>query len=64
MKQILRISKGKFLQLDSYIVSHETRRQFLVVTGISLMIASLTAGALLGTDITQPNLQINHERTK
>lgn len=64
MKHILRVGRGKFLQLDSYIVSHETRRDALVVAGITLMIASLTAGALLGTDVTNPNQRINHERTK
>ena len=64
MKQIIRLAAGKYVHLDSYIVSHETRRNFMVVTGLSLMISSITIGALMGTDITEPGLQVNYERVK
>ena len=64
MKQILRIGTGRFVQLDSYWTHHETRREALVVIGLGLMIASITVGALLGADITNPNQRINHGQPK
>lgn len=59
MKQIIRLAPSKFIHLDSYGESYEKRREFFIVAGISLIIATLTVGALLGTDVTQFNTQTN-----
>lgn len=64
MKQIIRLAASKYVHLDSYGVSHETRREACMVIGLGLMIASITVGALLGTDITNPNQVITNERIK
>lgn len=52
MKTIYSMGKGKFITLDSYGESHETRRSNLLVTVFMLVIATITAGAMLGIDIT------------
>jgi len=52
MKAIYSMGKGKFVTLDSYGKSHETRRSNLLVTIFMLVIATITAGAMLGIDIT------------
>ena len=54
MKQIIPLGKGKFMHLDSYGESRETRRWNLFIGVIAIAISSLTIGAMLGIDITSP----------
>ena len=46
------MGKGKYVTLDSYGKSHETRRSNLLVTIFMFVIVAMTAGAMLGIDIT------------
>ena len=54
MKHTVRLSPGRFVHLDSYYVSHETRLSKICVAALTLTIAALTAGAVVGMDITNP----------
>ncbi|NBX50041.1 hypothetical protein EBT25_08885 [bacterium] len=51
------MGKGKYIHLDSYGESHETRRWSLAIAIFSLIIATITATALVGVDMTQLNPQ-------
>lgn len=55
MKQIIPLGKGKFVHLDSYGESHETRRGDIMVAAFAIIITTITVGAALGIDITSPN---------
>lgn len=55
MKQIISLGKGKFVHLDSYGESHETRRGDIIVAALVIIITTITVGAALGIDITSPN---------
>lgn len=48
------MGKGKYIHLDSYGEFYETRRSNWMVAAFALVIAALTAGAMLGVDITAP----------
>lgn len=52
MKTIYSMGKGKYVTLDSYGKSHETRRSNLLVTIFMFVIVAMTAGAMVGIDIT------------
>jgi hypothetical protein len=56
MKQIVRLRPGHFIHLDSY-GSTEPKHGWIPVFVLSTAIAALTAGALLGTDITNTTQQ-------
>ena len=55
MKQIIPLGKGKFIHLDSYGESNETRRGDIMVVALAIIITTVTVGAALGIDITSPN---------
>ena len=55
MKQIIPLGKGKFIHLDSYGESNETRRSDIMVAVLAIIITTVTVGAALGIDITSPN---------
>jgi hypothetical protein len=57
MKTIYSMGKGKYIHLDSYGESHETRRWSFAIALFSLIIATISATALLGVDLTQLNPQ-------
>lgn len=63
MKQIVPLGKGKFMHLDSYGESRETRRWNLFIGVIAIAISSFTVGAMLGIDITSPNSTPQHDNT-
>lgn len=51
------MGKGKYITLDSYGESHETRRWSIAIAVFSVIIATITATALVGVDMTQLNPQ-------
>ncbi len=57
MRTIYSMGKGKYIHLDSYGESHETRRWSVCIALFSITIAIISATALLGVDITQINSQ-------
>lgn len=60
MKQIISLGKGKFVHLDSYGESRETRRGDIIVAAFAIIITTITVGAALGIDITSPNSTPQH----
>ena len=65
MKTIYSMGKGKYVTLDSYGETHETRLGSIGVALLSLLLAAITGMALVGVDPTninpQPNPQQNNE---
>jgi hypothetical protein len=61
MKHTVRLSPGRFIHLDSYYASHETRLCKICVAALSIIIAALTAGAVVGIDITNPTPIQQHD---
>ena len=65
MKTIYSMGKGKYVTLDSYGESHETRHWSLAIALLSLLLATISGMALVGVDPTninpQPNPQQNNE---
>jgi hypothetical protein len=57
MKHIVKLDKGKYIHLDSYYERREHPLQSTIesIIGFSLMvaIATITVGAMLGTDVTK-----------
>jgi predicted benzoate:H+ symporter BenE len=64
MKHIVRVGPGRFVHLDSYHASHETRFSNICVAGLAIIIAGLTAGAVVGIDITNPTPTQQHVNTQ
>jgi hypothetical protein len=62
MKHIIPLGKGKFVTIDSYGESRETRRWNLFIGVIAIVISSLTIGAMLGIDITSPQSKPDYEQ--
>ena len=65
MKTIYSMGKGKYITLDSYGESHETRHWSIAIALLSLLLATISGMALVGVDPTninpQPNPQQNNE---
>jgi hypothetical protein len=53
MKQIYSMGKGKYVTLDSYHTSHETRGSKILMALFVVIIASITGAAMVGVDIIQ-----------
>ncbi len=65
MKTIYSMGRGKYITLDSYHSygeSHGTRRWSVCIALFSIIIATISATALLGVDITQINSQSIQEK--
>ncbi len=65
MKTIYPVGRGKYITLDSYHSygeSHENRRWSVCIALFSIIIATISATALLGVDITQVNPQPIQEK--
>jgi hypothetical protein len=62
MKTIYSMGRGKYITLDSYGESHGTRRWSVCIALFSIIIATISATALLGVDITQVNPQPTKEQ--
>jgi len=63
MKRICSLGKGRYIHLDSYGESHETRRGSIAVALFTVIITVITATALVGVDVTQLNPQPIQEQT-
>lgn len=55
MKQILKLGKGRYVHLGSYLPKHQPSVGNVLVAITATLIASVTVGAMLGYDITQFN---------
>jgi beta-lactamase regulating signal transducer with metallopeptidase domain len=64
MKHTVRLEPGRFVHLDSYYASHETRLSKICVAALTLIIAALTAGAVVGMDITNQTPTQQHDNTQ
>ena len=64
MKRIIYLGGNKFVHLDSYNASNETRIVNVLSTLFVIAIAAMTAGAMLGVDITQFNSQQTQHETR
>lgn len=62
MKTIYSMGRGKYITLDSYGESHGTRRWSVCIALFSITIATISATALLGVDMTQVNPQPTKEQ--
>jgi len=61
MKRICSLGNGRYIHLDSYGESCETRRWSFAIALFSLVITTITATALVGVDITDPSPKQHHD---
>ena len=62
MKTIYSIGKGKYVHMDSYGETHETRRWSIAIALLALLLAAITGMALVGVDPTNINPQTNPQQ--
>jgi hypothetical protein len=62
MKTIYSMGKGKYVTLDSYGETHETRLGSIGVTLLVLLLSTITGMALVGVDPTNINPQTNPQQ--
>ena len=60
MKQIIKLDKGKYIQLDSYGEQSAHPLEPFIVGFFVTAIAAITVGAMLGTDVTKLIQMPNH----
>jgi hypothetical protein len=61
MKTIYSMGKGKYVILDSYGGTHETRLGSITIALLALLLATISGMALLGVDPTNINPQSNSD---
>ncbi len=61
MKRLYSMGRGKYIHMDSYPESYETRpvTNFLMTLFV-IGTAAITTGAMLGIDITSPSTPLRH----
>lgn len=64
MKQILHLGKNRYVQVDSYGSEHKSHIVNFVMFSFVLIIAGITAGAMVGVDITNFNQGQTHGNTQ
>jgi hypothetical protein len=64
MKQIIRFGSNRYIHLDSYGEYRESTLSKIVMTTYVLIIAAITAGAMVGIDITNINSTPTQHQTK
>jgi len=57
MKQIITLDKGKYITVDVYGASNETRLGSIAIALLALLLATISGMALLGVDPTNINPQ-------
>ena len=60
VKQIIKLRKDKYIQLDSYGERHAHPLESFIVGFFVIAIATITVGAVLGTDVTKLIQMPNH----
>ena len=61
MKHITKLGNNRYIYLDTYGEYRESPLSKLVMTTLVLAIASITAGAMVGIDITNINPPTQHQ---
>lgn len=61
MKQIITLDKGKYITVDVYGASNETRLGSIAIALLALLLATISGMALLGVDPTNINPQPNSD---
>ena len=64
MKQIIRLGNNRYIHLDTYGEYRETTLSKIVMTTLVLAIAAITAGAMVGLDITNIKTTPTQHQTK
>jgi hypothetical protein len=64
MKHIVKLTNNCYIHLDSYKSCNETRLSKICVAALTLTIAALTAGAVVGMDITNPTPAQHYDNTQ
>ena len=64
MKQIIRLGSNRYIHLDTYGKYRESLLSKLVITTFVIAIAAITAGAIVGIDITNINTTPTQQQTK
>jgi hypothetical protein len=64
MKQVIRIGNKRYIHLDTYGEYKDTTLSKIVMTTLVLAIAAITAGAMVGIDITNINPTPTQHQTK
>jgi beta-lactamase regulating signal transducer with metallopeptidase domain len=64
MKQIIRLGSNRYIHLDTYGEYKESPLSKLVITTFVIAIAAITAGAIVGIDITNINTTPTQQQTK
>ena len=64
MKQIIRLGSNRYIHLDTYGEYRESPLSKLVITTFVIAIAAITAGAMVGIDITNINRTPTQHQTK
>lgn len=59
MKHTTKLGRNRYIRLDSYGESRETRRLNILCAMLVIAISAMTAGAMVGVDITNLNPQNN-----
>ena len=64
MKRITKLGSNRYIHLDTYGEYRESLLSKLVMTTLVLVIASITAGAMVGIDITNIKPTPTQQQTK
>ena len=64
MKRITKLGSNRYIHLDTYGEYRESPLSKLVMTTLVLAIAAITAGAMVGIDITNINRTPTQHQTK
>ena len=64
MKQIIRLGSNRYIHLDTYGEYRKSPLSKLVITTFVIAIAAITAGAIVGIDITNINTTPTQQQTK
>jgi len=62
MKRIISLGRNRYIHLDSYGDRGSSPVSNFLITLFVIGLASMTAGAMVGIDITQPNAQPSIQR--
>jgi hypothetical protein len=64
MKQIIHLGSNRYIHLDTYGEYRESPLSKLVMTTFVIAIAAITAGAMVGLDITNIKITPTQQQTK